>query len=238
MRFTMLFAATLVAAPTLTAALALAQEPPRAPGAAPPAGQVSAPSAASGTTTFFAPLEKKAAEVPWPCAQRKVGSISAGTIWSGPDLAQGATWDEDNAVASLAQKLASRRTDLGEADQSIANFAKAAAGDKDRQLTRLFVGVLDILNENRGKILQGISRYAAGQERLAERLRDESDKISLARDEPSIAFTADTTGKEKEFEWDQRIFNDRRQALSYVCETPSLLERRAFDIGRRIQAQL
>ena len=232
MRSTLLLLATLVAMP------ALAEEPPRLPGAQPDPGQVSAPGATSGKTTLYQAAPSKEAEVAWPCAQRKVASISAGTIWSGPDLAQGAGWDDDNKIAGLAQRLASRRMDLTEADQAIADFAREAGGDKDRQLTKLFVGVLDIINENRGKVLQGITRYAAGQERLAERLRDESDKISAARDEPSIAFNADATGKEKEFEWDQRIFNDRRQALSYVCETPSLLERRASDIARRIQAQL
>ncbi len=219
------------------AGVTLAQEPPRAPGATPEAGVVAKPTENSGTTTSYAPA-KPTETVAWPCAQRKVESISAGTIWSGPDLAQGAGWDQDNALAALAQKLASRRTDLNEAGQAIDDFAKAAGPDKDKQLTRLFVGVLDIINGNRAQILRGIMRYAVGQERLAERLREESDTISAAEDQPNITFNADTTGKKKEFEWDQRIFTERRQALSYVCETPSLLERRAYEIGRLIQARL
>lgn len=230
MRLILLLTAAVVATP------AFAQEPPRAPGAS-DAGVVSTPSATSGTTTTYAPATS-AAEAPWPCAQRKVGSISAGTIWSGPDLAQGADWDQDMKLAALAQKLASRRTELPEAEQAIAAFAKAAGADKDKQLTKLFVGVLDIINDNRDKILHGISRYATGQQHLAERLRDESDAISTGQDAPNLTFSANTSGKAKEFEWDQRIFNERRQALSYVCETPTLLERRAYDIARRIQAQL
>jgi len=98
--------------------------------------------------------------------------------------------------------------------------------------------VLDIINENRNKILHGITRYAAGQEKLAERLRDQSDKISSEQNEPNINFAAGNTGRVSDYEWDKRIFNERRQALSYVCETPSLLERRAFEIAKRIQAQL
>lgn len=227
----------LLTAAVITAGPVFAQEPPRAPGAS-DAGVVSTPSENSGTTTTYATTAPNAVEPPWPCAQRKVGSISAGTIWSGPDLAQGADWDQDSKLASLAQKLASRRTELSEAEQAIADFAKEAGADKDKQLTKLFVGVLDIINDNRNKILHGIARYAAGQQHLAERLRDESDAISSAQDAPNLTFSANTTGKAKEFEWDQRIFNERRQALSYVCETPTLLERRAFDIARRIQAQL
>ena len=215
-----------------------AQQAPQAPGVTPEHGVTSTPSATSGTTTTYTTAPAKAAEVPWPCAQRKVDTISAGTIWSGPDLAQGADWDQDFKLAALAQKLASRRTDLADAETDIDEFAKNAGADKDRQLTRLFVGVLDIVNTDRNRILQGITRYAAGQERLAERLRQESDAISSTQSAPNLTFNANTSGKEKDFEWDQRIFSERRQALSYVCETPSLLERRAFDIGRRIQAQL
>lgn len=225
-------------AAVFAAGAAFAEEPPRAPGAAIDAGTVSTPGATSGTTTSYTATTPSAAEAPWPCAQKKVGSISAGTIWSGPDLAQGADWDQDNKLAGLAQKLASRRTELTEAEEAIAAFAKEAGPDKGKQLTRLFVGVLEIINDNRNKVLHGIGRYAAGQQHLAERLRDESDTISSAQDAPSLTFNANTSGKAKEFEWDQRIFNERRQALSYVCETPTLLERRAYDIAQRIQAQL
>lgn len=221
-----------------------AQEPARAPLSEPPAAvagqdQNAAPAkdGTAGKTTNYG-VAAPAAEAPWPCAQRKVGTISGGTLWSGPDLAQGAGWDDDGKLAQLAQKLASRRTDLDEASEDIANFAKAAGAEKDKQLTKLFVGVLDIINENRDKILHGIARYAAGQEKLAERLREESDKISAAQNEPSLNFTGGQTGAKSDYEWDQRIFNERRQALSYVCETPSLLERRAFEIAKRIQAQL
>ena len=213
--------------------------PARAPGSNADAGSTLAPATAnSGTTTVFAaPSARK--EAPWPCAQRKVSTISGGTIWSGPDLAQGKDWDQDNDVASLAQRLASRRLTLDEVDPLVADFARQAGSSKDKRLTQLFVGVLDIVNGNRDQILQGIQRYAQGQERLAERMRDESDKISASQDEATASdLGVAATQQNRDFAWDQRIFKERRQALSYVCETPSLLERRVFEVGKRIQAQL
>lgn len=230
----------LLSASALVAALpALAQEPPKGPGTPPEEpGVVSKPNDNAGTTTYYAPMPGQSEKVAWPCAQRKVETISAATIWSGPNVAEGADWDQDNKLAALAQTLASRRTSLDDADKDIADFAKAAGPDKDKQLTKLFVGVLDILNSERSKILQGIERYAAGQQHLAERLREESDAISETQDQPNLTFKANTSGKAKDFEWDQRIFTERRQALSYVCETPSILERRAYDIAQRIQQQL
>lgn len=214
------------------------QEPARAPGAAGEQGTVMPQSGDNaGTTTTYAPT-KPAAAVKWPCVQPKVASISAGTIWSGPDIAQGKDWDQDNDLAALAQKLAARRTTIEEIEPLVAEFAKKAGNDKDKQLTKLFVGVLDIINSNRDKILQGIMRYAQGQERLAERMRDEADKISQLQDEATGNSGIAAEQKNKEFSWDKRIFQERKQALSFVCETPSLLERRVYQIGKIIQAQL
>lgn len=215
------------------------QEPARAPGSTGERGaDMPLTNPNSGTTTTYTAGKPKE-EVRWPCAQPRVATISAGTIWTGPDPAEGKDWDEDNDLASLAQKLASRRTPLDDVDPLIADFAKKAGSNKDKQLTKLFVGVLDIINENRNNILNGIMRYAQGQERLAERMREESDKISEAQsDATAEGIGVATTQQNRDFAWDQRIFKERKQALSYVCETPSLLERRAYQIGKRIQAQL
>ena len=215
------------------------QGPARAPGSKADSGTTTTGSSEnSGATTFYAPA-KEAEPVKWPCAQPRVATISAGTVWSGPNVAEGKGWDEDNDLAGLAQKLASRRTSLDEANDFIVDFAKKAGKDKDKQLTKLFVGVLDVTNDNRSEILQGIMRYARGQERLAERMRDESDKISEKQDDATASGIGVATDQQnKDFAWDQRIFKERRQALSYVCETPSLLERRVYEIAKRIQAQL
>ena len=215
-------------------------EPSRAPGSKADTGTVlPGANANSGTTTYFAPATETDKAVRWPCAQAKVSTISAGTIWTGPNVAEGKDWEDDNALAETAQKLASRRTSLDEANELIGDFAKKAGPDKDKQLTRLFVGTLDIINDSRSQILEGIMRYARGQERLAERMREESDKISEAQDDATahgLGVATDQTNTD--FAWDQRIFKERNQALSYVCETPSLLERRAYEIAKRIQAQI
>ena len=213
-------------------------EPARAPGSKNETGAIM-PKAGdnSGTTTSYADTAPEK-PVAWPCAQQKVPTISAGTIWSGPDISKGKDWDQDNDVAGLAQKLASRRLPLAETDPLSTDFAKQAGEDKDKKLTELFVGTLDIINRSRDDILQGIVRYARGQERLAERMRAESDKISAAQEDVQGPTGIAATEVNRDFAWDQRIFKERKQALSYVCETPSLLERRAYEIGKRIQAQL
>src|SRR5215217_8204582 len=92
----------------------------------------------------------------WPCVQRKVPTISAGAVWSGPDPAGAGEWDKDFEAAALAQKLASRRTSLKEADQLIDAFANDATQDKAQRLTRVFAGVLELINTERDRVLHGI----------------------------------------------------------------------------------
>ena len=174
----------------------------------------------------------------WPCVQRRVGTISTGAVWNGPDPAQAGPWDKDFEAAALAQKLASRRTALEEVDPLLDNFAAMAAAEKDVRLTRVFSGVLELINTERNRVLVGISRYARGQSKLAERVRDESDKVSDASDAPAAGPTKELEDLQVTLKWDKRIFDERSRSLTYVCETPAILERRLFDVARRIQQRL
>lgn len=178
------------------------------------------------------------ASTDWPCVQRKVGTLSAGVVWSGPDISAGAQWSSNADAAALAQTLASRRTPLETVDGLLDGFVDKAGADKDRRLTELFAGVLDLINHDRDALLSGIERYAQGQKRLAERIREASDKISMVKDSPGAEQSKEVGALEAQLKWDTRIFQERSQSLTYVCETPVLLERRLFDIARRIQSRL
>jgi hypothetical protein len=190
---------------------------------------------------FFAPapsLSQPQANGDWPCVQRKVPTISVGAVWSGPEPSSAGDWTKDSEAAALAQKLASRRTSLNDADQLIEAFANDVGGDTAQRLTRVFAGVLELINTERDRILHGIERYARGQRRLADRVRDESDRVSAVKDSPGAVVTEEARALESQFNWDRRIFEERSQALTYVCETPVLLEQRLFEIARRIQQRL
>ncbi|KQO74903.1 hypothetical protein [Methylobacterium sp. Leaf89] len=178
----------------------------------------------------------------WPCVQRKVSTLSPGTVWTGPDLEAAGAWGDDFEAAALAQKIASRRTALDEVDPLLDAFAAKVGPEKDKRLTRVFAGVFEVINGERNKVLSGIGRYAQGQRRMAERIRDEADQISATKDGPSAQdardIPKDASELETKFTWDRRIFQERSQSLTYVCEVPTLLEQRLGEIARRIQARL
>jgi hypothetical protein len=185
-----------------------------------------------------AAFAQPAVDPDWPCTQRRVPNIAIGTVWSGPDPAEAGAWGSDFEAAALAQRLASRRTPLEEVDALVEAFAQKAGPEKAVRLTRVFAGVHELINTERDRVMAGIARYAQGQRRTAERVRAEADQISAAKDSPEAPSTPQIAEIERRFTWDRRIFEDRAQALSYVCESPVLLEQRLFEIAQRIQARL
>ncbi|WP_134500293.1 hypothetical protein [Microvirga pakistanensis] len=178
------------------------------------------------------------AQSTWPCVQNKVPEIAAGTVWAGPELQAVGSWQADTEAAMLAQQLASRRTTVEQAGSLLDAFAGKAGPQKAERLTRVFAGVLEIINLERSRVISGIERYARGQNQLAERIRQEADEISAAKDEPGAQPGKDIQDLETRFQWDKRIFEERAQSLRSVCDTPVILEQHLFEMARAIQERL
>lgn len=170
----------------------------------------------------------------WPCIQRKVPSLSVGQMWSGP-MPEG-DWRDTPAIESLARVLAPRRTTLEEVEARGAEFAASLdEAERAEGLSELFAAVLSRIDAERGQLISGIGRYARNQTALSDRI--EGLQGELASLDPQ-----EDDERMRELEevliWQARIFTERAQALTYVCETPVLLEQRAFAIARALAAQL
>lgn len=175
----------------------------------------------------------------WPCVQPKITSLSYGQMWGGPPLDDALkNWRGDEAREDLVEKLAARRTSPEEVKTAIDAYAKAAGPKKDESLTLLFAGVFDELNEQRSRIIDGIQRYARKQRALSDRIKDESLKMAATQQDMASQMTPEAQKSQEALDWDTRIYDERAQSLTYVCETPVILEQRAFDIGREIQSRL
>ena len=175
------------------------------------------------------------ADADWPCVQPKMAELTPAQMWAGPPLEDAGDWRDDAAVAALVPKLVARRTSLEDAAAAIERFAESAGPDKDKRLTRLFAGVFERINAERSRVVAGIERYARKQKALADRIRQEEAAL---RAKPGA--TADRTAQdlETQLRWDTRIYEERLQALAYVCESPVILEQRAFALAREIQNHL
>jgi hypothetical protein len=171
----------------------------------------------------------------WPCIQRKQPHLSLGQVWTGPAPDE-ATKElaRDPKIAALADRLEQRRLPITEAETEIGAYAETA---DPAHLTALMLAIFERIEPERSALIAGIGRYGQKQVDLAKMIEDRRAKMAEMETAESPDFDA-IDAEEKALDWDQRIFTERQHSLSYVCETPVLLEQRAFALGRAIASHL
>ncbi|SEB07895.1 hypothetical protein [Rubrimonas cliftonensis] len=178
----------------------------------------------------------------WPCESRKVAHLSMAQMWAGAIPEDMSAWRDDAAVAAAAARIAQRRTSMDEVAEIIDALADATPEDAlEARLTQLFAGVFALIDRERARVVDGITRYNASQQALSSRI--DAMQVELARLEKEAApddFDAlDRIDEMRDsVAWEVRIFNERRQSLQYVCESPVILEQRAFAVSRLVKARI
>ena len=170
----------------------------------------------------------------WPCVQAKVPELSVTAVWSGPPIdAVGEAWKSDAKVKDLVARLAVRRTPLEDAQKVAEDFIAASGADKAEKAKLLFAGLFAELNQQRSEVMEGIDRIAKKEKELADTIRSDRAELGQAQDNPSPDQQKinDLTSR---LEWGTRIYEDRRKTIRYVCEVPTVIERRLFALGRAI----
>ncbi len=178
----------------------------------------------------------------WPCESRKVAHLSMGQMWAGAIPEDMTAWRDDAALAAAASRIAQRRTGMDEAADIVDALADATPQDAlETRLTQLFAGVFTLIDRERARVVDGITRYNASQQALSARI--DAMQVELAALEKETA--ADDYDALDRIDalrdgvaWEVRIFNERRRSLQYVCESPVILEKRAFAVSRLIKARI
>lgn len=172
----------------------------------------------------------------WPCIQRKQPHLSIAQVWGGPVPDEAAlALAGAPEVERVARVIALRRMPVADAEAEMKVFA--GESDSPEAVVALFAATFDHINHTRDRVMAGIARYARKQAELEgeiEELRHEMHTLEEAetRDFDKI------DDVEERLDWATRIFQDRQQSLTYVCETPVILEQRAFALGRAAEALL
>lgn len=197
------------------------------------------------TAVLLLSLANTAAQAPrgrdqgdWPCRQVKVATIALASIWSGPPIDASQDWRSDPGLSALVTRASERRTPLEEAQAAIADYAKRLSSDqKNPKLTQLMAGIFERLNSERDSVIAGLERYGHKQRDMAERVKSEIEALNAAQSEAAAdqQRVADLSNR---VQWDTRVFEDRRRALTYVCETPVLIEQRLGALARTIAAEM
>ena len=178
-------------------------------------------------------------DLDWPCVQRQVPEVSAGMVWAGPSV-EGLeeAWRKDAEVVELAGTIAARATEMEDASARIEAFARASGEDRNPRLTLLFAATLSMVNAERNEIIGGIKRYARRQTALAKKIEGMTAEYSALPPDGTEEQVKARDELREQLTWDTRIFDERRQSLAYVCETPVMLEQRIFALSRAIMNHL
>jgi hypothetical protein len=182
-----------------------------------------------------APAAAQHATPDWPCVQRKVEHLSLAAIWPNPVPEDAAPLPD--ALDDLAERMALRRVSVEEVGALVDDLAAESPGIDADTYGRLFAAAFERMDRQRSRLVAGIARYARGQTDLAHEidvLRGEFAELEAA-EEPDFDRLDEL---EAEIDWRERVFDDRRAALTYVCESPVLLEKRAYEIAQLLLAKV
>ena len=174
----------------------------------------------------------------WPCPQIVVPKLSVAAFWTGPSIDDvGDNWMKDQTVHDLVLRFAGRRTSLAEAEKEAAEFIVGTQAERQQRAKLLFAGLFAILSRERDDVMAGIERFSQRQQQLREKISAEMTDLRAQQDAAGQeSATADKLSEQ--IAWETRIFDERRNTISYVCEVPSTIERRLFALARAIQQKL
>jgi hypothetical protein len=198
--------------------------------------------ALAGAALFLMPLHVLAAsnaDPDWPCQQRKVPQLSLGQVWNGPEpTASAKEWSHDRTISALVEEISARRVPLAEAQQRVRDFAANLPPDQlEPKLLTLMQGLFDHMDAERSQVISGIGRYARKQIDMAAYLRKESAEVDALRAKAD-ADPEDLDRRTQQFDWDTRVYQERVQSLTYVCDVPTIIEQRLYQLSKTIAEAL
>ncbi len=170
----------------------------------------------------------------WPCQQRKVQDLSLGLMWSAPlpqEFAEKSARPLPGDARDLATLLSLRRVSLEEAEDAVRTYSDNASDADEDIMLFVFAAVFDTLGDTRRDVINGIELYSLKQIALSERIDSVRSEMRHLVDADDPDFDR-IDRLEEQLDWDERVFRDRARSLTYVCETPVLIEKRLYAIAK------
>ena len=134
--------------------------------------------------------------------------------------------------------MAQRRVPIADVETAITDLKAKAGPDADTKLLRAFAAAFTDLSQQRSQIVSGLDRIGRKQKALADRIRTENEAVQRSSDQNQDGQTPPGADNQERLLWDLRVFDDRRQTITYVCEAPTLIEQRIGEIARAVQKAL
>ena len=174
------------------------------------------------------------ADPDWPCVQRLVPHLSAGTLWAGH--APAGSWRDDPRIPPLVAATAPRSVSLEQGTARLEAFIAATPrAERPETLARAFAGLVEATDEQRSRVIERLREIARRQRNLAAT----TERVTAELD----ALPADAPAERREEIAGRRAFLIRdfqeiERTIRYACEVPVQLEARLGRFARVLQQGL
>jgi hypothetical protein len=173
----------------------------------------------------------------WPCQQRLVRQVTAGTYWNGTLAAPTDAELNDPRVKQLVSDVAPRTVALEDAEPKIKAYLKSLKpGEHAALAATAFQAIVAATNDERATIIDRIEDLNRRQRDLAKIVGGVEDELS------AIPETATGEDAERRAEIVQRrdylrrSFEDAHRTVRYACEVPGQLDQRIGAFAKLMQA--
>lgn len=170
----------------------------------------------------------------WPCRQRLVPTLAAGSVWTGPAAAS--DWRSDARVSALVNRVAPRGVAQEDGVNQLKAFAATlSAGERQAVLPLVFAGLLDETNAQRSQVIERLRDVARRQRDLtATETRVTAELRALPDDAPAAQREEVATRRAFLI----RNYEEVGHTIRYACEIPVQLEARVGAYAQALQAAL
>jgi len=167
----------------------------------------------------------------WPCIQRLVPGLTAGTFWAGHGEAT--DWRGDPAVAALVGQVSSRSRPLEAGSQALqAYVAGLPAAARAGAAETLFAGLVEETNAQRATVIDRLRGIGRRQRELTDTVAAVTTALrALPADAPPATREELTTRRLFLI----RTYDEVGRTVRYACEVPVELEARLGAFARALQ---
>ena len=171
------------------------------------------------------------ADPDWPCVQRLVPELTAGTYW--PGAGEHADWRSDPQVSELVDAVTPRSEPVEQGVKRLRAFASGVpAKDRASVLGRVFAGLVEETNAERGRVIERLRD-------MSRRQRAVTDTVARVTTEMQ-ALPASAPADQRAEVANRRAFLIRdydamERTIRYACEAPVDLSARLGAFARALQ---
>jgi hypothetical protein len=144
-------------------------------------------------------------------------------------------WHADPAIAELVRRIAPRRISTEEGLAEIAKFSTSLSRYRKRQLTLVFLGLLDETNRERDGLIEELTQIGHRQRELAGLVSRLSTQLRAIPPNASGEAAAKRIDLQQRHDFTARNFEEIQHTIRYACETPVALDARLGVWARALQ---